>query len=125
MDMKNFDPEMEALSNRKAKGMRIVVDVSPDGELKASHEGKEELKEAIEEHEQDDVAQDKALISKMIDEKEAEEDAEEAEENGDEEEVKNSMMAGMSPEKIMEEYGDKKSLGAKVRMAIAKKGMKA
>lgn len=130
MDMKNFDPEMEAFKKRRAaKAMRLIVDISPDGDAQVKNADQEhELKEAIVEHEKDDELQDKSLIKEMLAEQEAKEDAEEKDEYAkDEEKAKADMMGGYSEEETMEEFKDKapKTLGAKVRLAIAKKGMKA
>lgn len=118
----DFDPQMEALGNRKMKGaMRIVVDVSPDGKVSANHEGAAEEEHA-------DEGQDKALIKEMMHSEEMKDKKASDDEYAQDEKTANEqMLGGMSPEEIMDQYRDSepKSLGAKVRLSVAKKSMKA
>lgn len=119
--MEKYDPELEALGERRKKVVNLQITIGEDGSVQAKSSDSHP-----------DEAQDKELISKMITEYEAAEEAqekseEEKEREEDEGVIRSAAMGGKSAEDTMAEFANGKkaaSLGDKVRLELAKKQSK-
>lgn len=141
MDNTQFDPEMEAIGNRKKK---IALSISFDPDDKTAMPEVEVS--SVSDHDEDDAADDKALgepgddqdqagtgdpakgdgymLAQLMDQKQKADDADQqASFDKNKGEIDGHMMAGDSPDKVMGEFSSRapRSLGERARFELAKK----
>jgi hypothetical protein len=105
MNDEKFDPEVEALKNRRQKVLHVTLELDPSGASKP-------------------VVVNQELVDGMVKEGQDVEDAEAAKQlDSDKASIEESAMGGESPEQILENFEGKspRSLGERVKLDLAKK----
>lgn len=135
--MEKFDPELNALKDRKGKVLNITIELGKEEGVPEGMDAEQADAEYTPDH--PDEAQDKQLFKDMMAEhagEEAEQMKHEASESpeeetkehamgeeSDEESIKSHAMGKESPDDIMEQFSKRPAttLGEKVKLAMARK----